>query len=454
MATDHLGYSTPWNHLKKFWYLAGSTATKEKTESAFHFEEDGETVLFKDGAGIFHPITLTEMAHCGTKAAQEAVSIILDALPKECRHLYESFDYRRLVDNLSCWDSIFLQEQNVIYLEPMQCAIEEAVMKKLIKSNGLISSRQAIAWVEKEDRILSAFLAHHLLFTPMSARDFQFKGLSHQGVENEAWPRSLIILNSCICFANPPMKGPKGNRKRAEALWALTVMISNPFAFCMGVLRPIFTKVLKYLKRDISLRDEHIFVHSITQRRRKNPGVFTGPDVNKALQAFTRNLPLKLTAGKLRHFTSVMFQEHFPQLLQDRTKSGDNLVDRLGQHLSSTANTHYSNVLTQSTQLGMLLPTARHYLQLCEVYQASFSIATVSVRSEESVDNSLIFSSKKFEGIAFKEARALVGSLYQLGGNEENVVAQRAQNLLESKPYMVRGYFDIPTTAADTNLGS
>lgn len=426
--------------MKKQWYIGAGTSFKEKSESAFHFEQDGETVQFKDGDGVSHAVTLAKMASCGIKTAEEAVSAIRKALPEECQHLYDTFDYRRLTDNLLSWESVFQQKPNSAYLDPMCIAVEEAVMKTLSKPNGDGRLRQAasLKWVALEERILAACLANYLLFSPMPARDFQVKGLAPGGMENEARARNIIILDKQICLVNPPMKGPKATRlRRAEALWALAVMICNPFAFCMGVLRPAFTKVLGKLDRDISLREKHIFVHPVFLSRKKDPGIFTGSDVNKALQALTSTLPVKLTAGKLRHFSTVMFQEHYPEFVEKGTSKADNLVDKLGQHSHVTSSTHYSQVQTQSPQLGMLLTRARHYLELCEVYHATFGIATASAQSEDSMNKSQMFSGRKYEDIAFKEARAIVCRLYKLGGTDKASVGDAAQNLLASKPYMV-----------------
>lgn len=432
--------------MKKFWYLASTTALKEKSESGFHFKADGETILIKDGAGDFHPVTLTEIAKCGTKMAQIAVSSIHAALPKEHHQLYESFDYHRLTDNLACWDSLFLQEPNATYLEPMRRAIEKSVMTSLLKDNGRLHAKKALAWVAEEDNIMSACLGTIIVLSPMPPRDFQIKGFSHEGVESEARPRNLIILDGEICLANPPMKGPNGKRRRAEALWAMAQIICKPFAFNMGVLRPVFTHVLMQLDRDTSLRNRHIFVHSIALGRRKDPGLFTGPDVNKLLQAFTTNLPVKLTVRMLRHLSVVMFQQHYPQLAEGVASKGESLVDALGQHKRVTADTHYSQVQTQSTQLGMLLSRARHYLELCAVYQSSFGLSAISIRASHSVDESLIFSSRKFEAIAFKQAQMLVCSSYRLGGADGASMTKISQDLLTSQPYMVRDDYNMHVT--------
>lgn len=377
------------------------------------------------------------MAGCGIAMAQVADSAVREALPKGCRPLYNSFDHRRLTDNLASWDSIFLQPGNAAYLGPIRAAIEAGVMKHLTNKNGLMSGTRAVRWVRREEEILAACLGNYLMFSPMPARDFQIKGLSHQGFEQEGRARNLIILNGRICVVNPPMKGVKGDRKRAEALWALAEMICKPFAFCMGILRPIFTIVLGQLVWDVSLRDRHIFVHAEHSNRWKDPGIFTGSDVNKALQTLTLSLPVKLTAGMLRHFSTVMFQQHFSEILEVGISTAESLVDRLGQHKHATTSTHYSHVQTQSSQLGMLLPRARNFLELCEVYQAAFGVGTLSVRSEDSVYKSQIFGGRKYEDIAFKEAQVQVGSHYQLGGADMASVATTARGLLESKPYMV-----------------
>lgn len=125
------------------------------------------------------------------------------------------------------------------------------------------------------------------------------------------------------------------------------------------------------------MHDKHVFVHSIDLKRAKDPLIFTGPNDNAALQHHTLNLPVKPFAGKLCHFSNVMLQEHFPILLEVGTGMEYNLVDSLGQHKHVTANIHYSHVLTQSRQLGMLLPEACHYLELSAVYQAALSLSGV-----------------------------------------------------------------------------
>lgn len=134
------------------------------------------------------------MAGCGIAMAQVADSAVREALPKGCRPLYNSFDHRRLTDNLASWDSIFLQPGNAAYLGPIRAAIEAGVMKHLTNKNGLMSGTRAVRWVRREEPILAACLGNYLMFSPMAARDFQIKGLSHQGFEQEGRARNLIIL--------------------------------------------------------------------------------------------------------------------------------------------------------------------------------------------------------------------------------------------------------------------
>lgn len=454
LATSHPGYSTVWNHLKKYWYIASTTAFKEQSESAFHFESDGGAVLMKDGAGVFHKVALTDLTRCGMAMAQAAVTAVRSALPQSCKELYDTFDYRRLTDNLACWDSLFYQPPNAAYLEPMCNKLEMAIMEQLTNRNGHLNAKKALKWVEKEQKILKACLGNFVLFSPIPPRDFQVKGFYLHGSEIDARPRNLIILDGRICLANPPMKGQRGKRLRAEALWAMSAMISNPFAFSTGVLRPVVTKVLVKLQRNTSLREKHVFVHSIAQGRKKNPEVFTGSDVNKTLQAFTRELPIKLSVRLLRHFSAVMFEEHYPEMVQAVARTGDSTVDKLGQHKRSTAHTHYSHVQTQSSQLGMLLSTARRYLNLCDVYQGSFGLAIISIQASDAVDQSQIFADRKYEGIAFKEAQVLVRDQYQLGGLDEASVMDKAQSLLISQPYMVSELLNIIVTWLIENLES
>lgn len=137
-----------------------------------------------------------------------------------------------------------MQEKNVAYLDPMHIAIQEAVMKSLKGKNSLLNKKKVIKFVQREEEILAVCLANYLLFSPMSAWDFQIKGLCHQGVEKKGRLPNLIKLETHMSFVNPLMKGPKENNKCAEVLWALAEMICKPFAFSMGVLRPAVTMVL------------------------------------------------------------------------------------------------------------------------------------------------------------------------------------------------------------------
>lgn len=90
----------------------------------------------------------------------------------------------------------------------------------------------------------------------------------------------------------------------------------------------------------------------------------------------------------------------------------------------------YSHVQTQASQLGMLISTARHYLDLCDVYHASFDLAIISIRSSDTINQSQVLAGRKFEGFAFKEAQVLVRNCYQLGGPGSTLVADKAQSLL------------------------
>ncbi|KZP33925.1 hypothetical protein FIBSPDRAFT_943025 [Athelia psychrophila] len=161
----------------------------------------------------FHPVTLTGLASCGTATAQVADAAVRKAVPEECLPLYNDFDHQLLTNNLTSWDSIFMQEKNVAYLDPMHIAIQEAVMKSLKGKNSLLNKKKVIKFVQREEEILAVCLANYLLFSPMSAWDFQIKGLCHQGVEKKGRLPNLIKLETHMSFVNPLMKGPKENNK-------------------------------------------------------------------------------------------------------------------------------------------------------------------------------------------------------------------------------------------------
>lgn len=120
-------------------------------------------IQIQNGAEEFHPVTLTAIAGCGTARPEKAVCVLCSSLSKGCQPLYNLFDHRQLTDNLSSWDSIFLQAPKVVYLEPICTAVEVKVMEHLAKKNTLMNRTRAAKFVQQEEQILGTCLTSYLL---------------------------------------------------------------------------------------------------------------------------------------------------------------------------------------------------------------------------------------------------------------------------------------------------
>lgn len=177
----------------------------------------------------------------------------------------------------------------------------------------------------------------------------------------------------------------------------------------------------------------HIFVHPFPVR---NSLLWSGSDVNAALQKHTPTITVKFTGTLLRNATTAMLRKFFPSLTSVN-QLHDSLLDQQAQHRRSTGDTHYGRDLDIPRSLAMTIDRARGYIATSQAIHALYGLGIPDESSQIILSSSHFFASRQLEEAAFMEARFQVLSVYLVRwGGDKMLLAQAVQNTLTGAPYI------------------
>ncbi|KAG2346995.1 hypothetical protein BDR05DRAFT_945405 [Suillus weaverae] len=200
-----------------------------------------------------------------------------------CKTLYEEFSKLELMDNLSCWQSIFQQPANQPLLQPLI----QMVYDQLMAANKVLDEEQNILFL-----LNTAF---HLFYN-IAPRPFQLKSFRYDLDPDTGREWNLFIVWGVLALANPAAK--QLGAAVQECLWAFPSSLVTPILFYLGILRPAFSKLLGLLCGNAKDYNIYIFVHAIPKHKRAG-NLWNGADINASLQKHTKSLSITLTGSKV-----------------------------------------------------------------------------------------------------------------------------------------------------------
>ena len=455
-ATDYHGYSTSFSHIKRAWKEAHPEAAKERADTGFFVHRDGQMVDIRDGNGTFRKLRVQELSSLAIETATDAGRTVRSCMPAGCEGLYDTFDHRDLSDNLADPRSLFLQEANASLIEPIVEAVRSALLKpgerrhRIVRGNGALDMDALKRYARVENELLARFATHFALTCGITPREFQFKTLLYDSLHRGTlkW-RCLFILDGCLCLGHPDAK-KMTMVELAECLWGLTRIISGPFAFWMGVMRPVLTHLMGLVGQDVSLRDSWIFVRTFPARaRRLDNEVMSGAEINAGMQMLSPDLSVWLTCHLLRTLFTTLFEQHHPGLLvskkrgkkttgEEEEEAETSAVLEQGQHRALVGTTHYIKSLNVPPALQMGLAKARRHLSVSRLSQTLLGLN----QAGEGLDEELLRASPAYhwrrnKSMALAEARRLVVSHYKLGGRSgPDEIKRHVEDILDRCPFI------------------
>ncbi|KAH7905369.1 hypothetical protein BJ138DRAFT_1118538 [Hygrophoropsis aurantiaca] len=357
---------------------------------------------------------------------------ILECLPPDCVDDFETFDWRSLGDDFTDKASVFQQQRNKPILDPLidrlrlsllavrDKGLSKESMTPLMASSRKLDQDAAKKWLHTHDAILSAITACFVLTCGIPLRDFQFRSLLMDHDYEAGWWRNLFIVDNLPALGNPAAK--QRDRPFHEGLWQVCQALSPLLLYFLGILRPQYRDVLKVMGNDAQLFDAHIYVHPFPRNRSKLPGIWTGSDINRALQDHTRQAPMRLTCGIMRNKVTAVFWQFFPWLcVAEADKGSWSEVDKQGQHDRKTGNVSYGRVFAPN------------------IAGAIYGLAPPDEDWKDELATSPFFYAKRNEPFAFARARNLVCIHYGLGGKAAENRLQNLRildNLFRETPYV------------------
>lgn len=428
---------------KSRWWISRKQARCESRDTGFNFHTDGETIDIRDGDGKFGTLTFPRLGSAALHAASDMAQSVKDLLPEGAEDALHTFDFRQLKDNYADHSSIFNQEQNKKWIEPIVEHVSKLLFRygesrhSIMQRNGQLNQANARKWLEKGESVPAGALSHTAITCGVCLRPSQFKHLQHDSTKHNGKWRNLFMIDGLPALGNPEPK--QVDRDSQECLWTLTEMLAHPFLFYLGVIRRLIIQVLERLGLPNDVHSTHIFVHSTPKRRKDHALFWTGSEVNKAIQRYTDDIPILLTAGLLRKLTTAMFSAHFPELFRDHEESPDP-VDNQGQHTRKVRQLHYEHILSVPPALNMSISKARQYIAVCQITQSIFKMARVGEGLDHVLEASRVFSRVRNDRIALLTARHLVCAMY---GINKGQAPDSVKHILDSRPYL--GSEDVST---------
>ena len=423
--------------------MARKQAGKESRDTGFNFHPDGETIDIRDGDNNFGTLTFPELGSVAIRSVRAVDDAVKNLLPEGGEDLLSTFDFRRLQDNYADRNTIFNQEENKVWIQPIVQRVRKLLFQcgerrhSIMRRNGCLNYAKARKWLQRGDCVCSGVVTHFSITCGVCPRPSQFKHLQHDSTDHDGKWRNLFMVDGLPALGNPDAK--QIDRDLQECLWTLTEMLARPFMFYLAVIRPLIIELLERMGLLNKIHLSHIFVHSIPKRRDRHALFWTGPEVNNAIQRHAEEITVSLTAGLLRKLTTAMFVEYYPELFCESDKSPDP-VDNQGQHTRQVRQIHYEHILNVPPALNMSLSKAQQYMAVSQLTQSIYSLARVGKGLDHVLESSPIFSRMRNGQIALLTARYLVCARYGINKSRGQDAVKR---ILDSRPYL--GSEDVST---------
>ncbi|KAF8437707.1 hypothetical protein L210DRAFT_246285 [Boletus edulis BED1] len=472
------GQPTPYGHIKYIWLIAGKHAREETKLFDFTFMDDGQGLVIRHNAGA-SPIRLyfSQLAYKAKSAIEESSQRIRACLPPNCVAGYEEFQWQCLTDDLLSDASVFEQPDNQPILRPLRQQLIDALFSKrseahprgqlfpFVSHSDDFLIADAKTWLQTHDRILSAITAAFTLTCGIPPRDFQFQSLQVAHDKEKGHGRSLFIIQNTLALGNP--KAKQRGKTFKECLWGVSQAQAPAFLYFLGVLKPVFSEIIRRTNIIHPLFDTYIFVPAIpancaaSTNATDNPVhvmekncSLNGSVINRFLQEHTQDLPIRLTCGILRDKLTAVYRQFFPWLATGKPQNAISPVDLQGQHQTATSLTHYGRILVVPRALKMPKELALEFLETSRVLQAMYGL-TSGDESWNTMSNNFrhspFFAGRLNEPAALLLSRLLVMHQYGLGGVDSDAKLRNQsiiERILTDAPYGA-----IPSSAAEGIIG-
>lgn len=362
---------------------------------------------------------------------QEARRIVIEieyllsqSLTEETSHVFASFpDASQLSDDLSDPKSIF--RQNSSLLQPRITQVAEAVVQ------SFENEEQMLAWLSRNDEILTRLLVAVALTCGVPPRGFQFASLQYDLCPQTGASRGLFLIDGNLAIAKPAAK--QTGRYRQDCLWFLPPVLSSSMVFYLGIFRPVVIQVLTLLRKEVIHQDTYIFCR--TTPRIGSSYSWTGDEISRMLQHHTKHFKIALSVGLIRQLYTALFRQYFPDLCAAGPQE-DALVDRQGQHRNYTGQRHYGLITNIPRSLGIDLTEARKMGAMSQLLHVIFGLRIADERLRLDLERIHFLPCSKHEAHALDTARVLVVSQYGISsGGVGPRAAIKARTLLKDCPY-------------------
>jgi hypothetical protein len=428
--------------MKYTWFHSAEGAGREMRDAGIHFHEDGQSVDIPDGIGNFHTLDMRGFEFAAINAVKNVNELVRQCLPAGSEEIYNSFDHMQLKDNLTDRKSIFRQEDNSTWLAPIIDQVRKLLFSPNEGRHSILTRDRALhpgnarKWLKVHNRFLAASASHFTFTCGIPPPEQQYKSFRYDSAPSDGQWRNLWIIDGFPALGDPNTR--QTHRASHGCLWLCTPVLTKPLFFYLAIIRPLTIELLEKLGMETHFHRFHIFVHSPPTTRKRDSSLFSGSDINTALQHFTRNLPVMITCRLLRNMCRAMFRKFCGELLLDPDIILST-VDEQGQHDLRTRVVHYGHVLNVPEALKMSLTKARKHIATSQVYHAMFGFAVPDAEWESAFCDLSMFKEKKSDRYAYDSARRLVCSSYNLGGSNPSGTRKMVEFLLRTKPY-INGY--------------
>jgi hypothetical protein len=253
--------------------------------------------------------------------------------------------------------------------------------------------------------------------------------------------RNIFHVSGLPILAWPKSKGT-WRRGTQTSLWVLPHALRLPLYTYIAVIRQVQIKLMKELKRNTSLHQTHLFVHS-TGHKATNM-MWTTAHLNGTVSEpkyLKCGFKYALDDRHMRQLAKSVVAQHLPYLLISReapsqagTLAASGFTSQ-GGHKGDTQETHYGRI---NAPMGMSWIETENCFASSQVWQAFFGVGALDERWRSIYMDLPCRLQIENRMTALDHARFLIAKDYGIPDSKSSETIRKVNDVLSSRPFLVR----------------
>jgi hypothetical protein len=343
-----------------------------------------------------------------------------------------------LIDDPSSETSFLFSKSGTALFSPLVDKLYNALHTEFHDEDGTPNTECIDDWFRKEQDLLGSLSFAISWTSGYPARAFQL--LDTRFKWDGSLPRNIFHVSGLPVLAWPKSKGV-WRRGTQTSLWVLPHAVALPLYVYIAVIRQVQVKLMKELKRDTSLHDKYLFVHSTVSK--SSDALWTTAHLNGTIfkPKFPASFNLKyfLDDRHLRQLAKSIVAQHLPNLLLSREAAPTSGVlsgfTAQGGHKNNTQEAHYGRI---NVPLGMSWIETENCFASSQVWQAFFGVGSLDDRWRSIYVDLPVRLQMENQKTALDCARFRIGKDYGIPASDPPETVRKVRDVLSRLLFLVR----------------